>query len=229
MDNEVILNMEVKLEQSWKELLLEEFDKEYFKNLTKFIRSEYKIATVYPPAKFIFRALDTVPFDKVKVVILGQDPYHGPGQANGLAFAVNEGINLPPSLQNIFKEIKDDLGQKTENSSGTLLNWAQQGVLMLNATLTVRSRSAGSHQNKGWEEFTDAIIRKLSEKKDHLVFILWGAYAQKKGLVIDESRHLVIKSAHPSPFSAFNGFFGSKPFSQCNAYLIFNGKEPINW
>lgn len=221
--------MEVKIEPTWKKALQKEFDEEYFEELCEFVKSEYKKGTVYPPAKFIFHAFELTPFDKVKVVILGQDPYHGPNQANGLAFAVNKGIVLPPSLQNIYKEIESDLGKKPESMTGDLENWAKQGVLMLNATLTVRAHQAGSHQNKGWEKFTDAVIKVLSDQKEHLVFILWGSYAQKKGSIIDESKHMVIKSAHPSPLSAHNGFFGSKPFSQANAYLIFSDKEPINW
>jgi len=221
--------MEVKIEPNWKKVLQKEFNEEYFSKLTEFVKEEYQKSTVYPPAKFIFNAFELTPFDKVKVVILGQDPYHGENQANGLAFSVNDGITPPPSLVNIYKEIASDLGQKTINKNGNLENWAKQGVLMLNATLTVQSHMAGSHQNKGWEKFTDAVIKILSEQKENLVFILWGGYAQKKGSVIDESKHLVIKSAHPSPLSAYNGFFGSKPFSQTNAYLIFNDKEPINW
>jgi len=221
--------MEVKMEPSWKRVLQKEFDKEYFSKLTKFVKSEYKEATVYPPARFIFNAFELTPFDKVEVVILGQDPYHGVNQANGLAFSVNNGVVMPPSLVNIYKEIESDLGHKTINKNGNLENWAKQGVLMLNATLTVQAHMAGSHQNKGWEQFTDAVVKILSDQKENLVFILWGGYAQKKGSVIDESKHLVIKSAHPSPLSAYNGFFGSKPFSQTNAYLIFNDKEPINW
>lgn len=228
--------MEVKIEESWKKVLEKEFDEKYFEDLVKFVKSEYQKSTVYPPAKFIFNAFELTPFNKVKVVILGQDPYHGENQANGLAFSVNDGIRLPPSLMNIYKEIESDLGQKTINKNGNLENWTKQGVLMLNATLTVKAGMAGSHQNKGWEKFTDAVIKLLSEQKENLVFILWGSYAQKKALrqvqgeaIIDESKHLVIKSAHPSPLSAHNGFFGSKPFSQANTYLIFKDKEPINW
>ena len=221
--------MEVKIENSWKTALDKEFNEDYFKNLREFVRSEYRKSVVYPPAKFIFRAFDLTPFDKVKVVILGQDPYHGPNQANGLAFAVNKGIVLPPSLQNIYKEIERDLGRKPINLTSDLENWAKQGVLLLNATLTVRAHSAGSHQNKGWERFTDAVVKVLSDQKENLVFILWGNYAQKKGQIIDESKHMVIKSAHPSPLSAHAGFFGSSPFSQTNAYLIFNEKDPIEW
>lgn len=210
-------------------VLENEFNEEYFVKLAEFVKAEYKSSTVYPPPRFIFHAFDLTPFDKVKVIILGQDPYHGPNQANGLAFAVNKEVQLPPSLVNIYKEIESDLGKKTVNKAGDLENWAKQGVLLLNATLTVRAATAGSHQKKGWEEFTDAVIKILSEQKEHLVFILWGNYAQKKGSVIDEAKHLVIKSAHPSPLSAHNGFFGSKPFSQANAYLILNGEEPIEW
>jgi uracil-DNA glycosylase len=228
--------MDVKIEPSWKKVLQKEFEEKYFKELTDFVKSEYQSSTVYPPARFIFNAFDLTPFDKVKVVILGQDPYHHPGQANGLAFSVNDDIKIPPSLVNIYKEIETDTGQKTKNKNGNLDNWARQGVLLLNATLTVKANQAGSHQNKGWEKFTDAVVKILSDKKESLVFILWGSYAQKKVLrqaqdeiIIDENKHLVIKSAHPSPLSAYSGFFGSKPFSQTNAYLIFSGKEPIVW
>lgn len=221
--------MEVKIEPSWKKVLSAEFDKDYFKKLTTFVKSEYQSGKVYPPPKFIFRAFDLTPFDKVKVVILGQDPYHGQGQANGLCFAVNRGVRLPPSVQNIYKEIESDLGKNPSFPEGDLEGWANQGVLLLNATLTVSEKSPGSHQKQGWEEFTDAVIKALSEQKQRLVFILWGAYAQKKGAMIDESRHFVIRSPHPSPFSAFSGFFGSKPFSKCNAYLERIGEEPINW
>jgi uracil-DNA glycosylase len=221
--------MEVKIEPNWKKVLQKEFDEEYFAKLTEFVKSEYQKETVYPPAKFIFNAFELTPFDKVKVIILGQDPYHGVNQANGLAFSVNNGVSLPPSLINIYKEIETDLGEKTKNIGGNLENWAKQGVLMLNATLTVQAHMAGSHQNKGWERFTDTVIKILSDQKEHLVFILWGAYAQKKGSVIDESKHLVIRSVHPSPLSAYNGFFGSKPFSQTNTYLIFNDGKPIVW
>ena len=220
--------MEVRLEQSWKELLKDEFDKPYFADLAKFVKEEYKNCKVFPPPKFIFNALDSVPVDKVKVVILGQDPYHGPGQAHGLSFSVPDGVPLPPSLVNIYKELEADLGKK-RTTSGNLEPWAKQGVLLLNATLTVRAHQAGSHQNKGWELFTDAIIHRLAEKKEHLVFVLWGNYAQRKGAFIDTGRHLVIKSAHPSPLSAHNGFFGSKPFSQTNKYLEARGQTPINW
>lgn len=223
------MNVDVKIESSWKKVLEKEFSEKYFIDLVDFVKSEYKKSTVYPPARFIFNAFELTPFEKVKVVILGQDPYHGPNQANGLAFSVNSEVKIPPSLINIYKEIESDLGIKTVNKQGDLSAWAKQGVLLLNATLTVKANQAGSHQNKGWERFTDTVIKTLSERKENLVFILWGSYAQKKGLVIDENKHLVIKSAHPSPLSAYNGFFGSKPFSQTNAYLIFNNQDPIVW
>ena len=206
----------------------EEFEKPYFIDLTQFVKKEYQSRAVYPPPKFIFNALNSVPVEKVKVIILGQDPYHGPGQAHGLSFSVPDGIAPPPSLVNIYKELKSDLGQ-TQPSSGNLEPWVKQGVLLLNATLTVRAHQAGSHQNKGWETFTDAIIHKLADRKDHLAFILWGNYAQRKGAFIDTKKHLVIKSAHPSPLSAHNGFFGSKPFSQTNHYLESHGLTPIAW
>lgn len=220
--------MNVKIEQSWKEQLALEFDKEYFKSLTDFVRQEYQSTTVYPPGSYIFNAFEHCPFDKVKVVILGQDPYHEPGQAHGLSFSVQDGIPYPPSLVNIFKELESDLG-KPMPSSGNLLRWADQGVLLLNATLTVRAHLAGSHQNCGWETFTDAVIHKLADNRSHLVYILWGSYAQKKGAFIDASHNLVIKSAHPSPLAAYRGFFGSKPFSKANDYLIATGQEPIDW
>ena len=221
--------MEVKIESSWKEKLQGEFEQDYFNELTAFVKKEYQEGKVYPTPKNIFRAFDLCPFDKVKVVILGQDPYHGAGQANGLCFAVNEGVTAPPSLKNIFKEIEDDLGKPLLHRTGDLERWAEQGVLLLNATLTVRAHIAGSHQEKGWERFTDAVIRVLSEEREHLVFILWGNYAKAKGAHIDRSKHLVIESAHPSPFSAANGFFGSKPFSKANEYLIARNETPIEW
>ncbi len=220
--------MEVKLERSWKKLLKDEFDKLYFKQLSEFVHSEYKTKTIYPPAKLIFNALDSLPVDKVRVVILGQDPYHGPNQAHGLSFSVPDGVALPPSLQNIYKELKNDIGLQTP-SSGNLEHWVKQGVLLLNSILTVRAGQAGSHQNKGWEDFTDVIVHKLAENKSNLVFILWGRYAQNKGGFIDTSKHLVLKSAHPSPLSAFNGFFGSKPFSKTSDYLRLHYGQPINW
>ena len=221
---------DIKLEPSWKSALGAEFGKGYFKNLSSFVREEYSHAVVYPAPKNIFRAFDLCPFDKVKVVILGQDPYHGPRQANGLAFAVTEGTTPPPSLANIAKELASDLGGQVEFLllKPGLEHWAMQGVLLLNATLTVRAKTAGSHQNKGWEEFTDAVIKVLSEKKEHLVFILWGNYARAKGAHIDRSKHCVIESAHPSPFSAAK-FFGSEPFSKTNEYLKKHGEKPIDW
>lgn len=220
--------MEVKIEPGWKEILKEEFSKPYFVNLVSFIKSEYQTQTVYPPGKKIFSAFDHTPFDSVKVVIIGQDPYHGPGQAHGLCFSVPEGIRKPPSLQNIFKELESDLGIPIAQI-GNLERWADQGVLLLNATLTVRASQAGSHQNRGWEQFTDAVIQKLSDKKENMVFILWGSYAQKKGNIIDTNKHFIIKSAHPSPLSAHNGFFGSKPFSKTNHYLKSIGETEIIW
>jgi uracil-DNA glycosylase len=219
--------MSIQIHESWKAHLKSEFEQDYFKNLTQFVREEYENGTVYPHPKHIFRAMDLCPFEEVKLVILGQDPYHGPGQANGLCFAVGADVPLPPSLKNIYKELADDLG--IERASGDLEHWAKQGVLLLNATLTVRAHQAGSHQGKGWEAFTDAAIQKLSDEKEHLVFILWGRYAQDKGKVIDETKHLVIRSPHPSPLSAHRGFFGSKPFSQTNEYLVWNEKTPIEW
>ena len=220
--------MNVKIEDSWKEQLAEEFEKDYFVRLTDFVREEDKTGTIYPPGRLIFNAFNLCPFDQTKVVIIGQDPYHGPGQAHGLCFSVNEGIAFPPSLQNIFKEIQADLG-KPIPTHGDLTRWANQGVLLLNATLTVRAHQAGSHQRHGWEEFTDSAIRILAEKRENLVFILWGAYAQKKGAFIDRNKHLVLTSAHPSPLSAYNGFFGNKHFSRANEYLISHGITPINW
>ena len=220
--------IDIKIEESWKRVLAPEFEKDYFIKLTDFVREEYRTNTVYPPGRLIFNAFNLCPYDKVKVVIIGQDPYHGPGQAHGLCFSVNDGIPFPPSLQNIFKEIHNDTGSPIPHS-GNLTRWAQQGVLLLNATLTVRAHQAGSHQRKGWEEFTDAAIRALADHKEHLVFILWGAYAQKKGAFIDREKHLVLTSVHPSPLSAFNGFFGNKHFSRTNEYLIRHGETPIEW
>lgn len=221
--------MEVKIEPSWKKVLEGEFEKEYFQKLTELVRSEYLSTTVFPPPKFIFNAFELTPFDQVKVVIIGQDPYHGAGQANGLCFAVNRGVRLPPSVQNIYKEVATDLGHPSNYPHGDLEEWAKQGVLLLNATLTVSEKSPGSHQKRGWEEFTDSAIKALSEKKENLVFVLWGAYAQKKGTIIDETKHLVIRSPHPSPFSAYSGFFGSKPFSKCNDFLKNKNIPQIDW
>lgn len=220
--------MNVQIEASWKEHLADEFAKPYFERLTSFVRTEYRTTTCYPPGPLIFNAFNLCPFDRVKVVIIGQDPYHGPGQAHGLCFSVNDGVPFPPSLQNIFKEIQSDTGTPVP-ASGNLTRWEKQGVLLLNATLTVRAHQAGSHQHQGWEEFTDAVIRKLSDEREHLVFILWGAYAQKKGAVIDRNKHLVLASAHPSPLSAYHGFFGNRHFSLTNAYLQQHGKQPIVW
>ena len=220
--------MDVKIEPGWKKRLQPEFEEEYFKNLISFVKEEYSTHTVYPPGKEIFTAFDACVFDNTRVVIIGQDPYHGPGQANGLCFSVKEGMRIPPSLVNIFKEIRNDLG-KPIPVSGDLKRWAEQGVLLLNATLTVRASEAGSHQKKGWEQFTDAVIRELSSQKENLVFLLWGAYAQKKGEMIDRSKHLVLMSAHPSPFSADRGFFGNKHFSQTNAFLKSKGFTEIDW
>jgi len=220
--------MEIKIEQGWKEQLIDEFEKPYFANLTGFIRSEYATQKIYPPGKLIFNAFEKCPFDKTKVVILGQDPYHEPGQAHGLCFSVPDSVSFPPSLQNIFKEIKNDLDISVP-VSGNLERWAEQGVFLLNATLTVRAHQAGSHQNKGWETFTDKVIQTLSESQDHLVFLLWGAYAQRKGELINASNHLILKSVHPSPLSAHRGFFGNHQFSKTNEYLINHRKEPINW
>jgi uracil-DNA glycosylase len=220
--------MNVKIEPGWKKVLSPEFEKPYFSALAEFVRNEYKTKIVYPPASRIFAAFNETPFDDVKVVILGQDPYHGPNQAHGLSFSVVEGVRTPPSLVNIYKEIETDLGKKVP-SSGNLERWAKQGVLLLNATLTVEGGKPGSHQHKGWEEFTDAVIKVINEKKEHVVFMLWGSYAQKKGEHIDQKKHLVLSSAHPSPFSADRGFFGSRHFSQANAYLILHDQNPINW
>jgi uracil-DNA glycosylase len=220
--------MNVKIEESWQNVLQDEFEKPYFKNLVSFVKDEYTSQKVYPGGSQIFNAFEKCPFDEVKVVILGQDPYHGPNQANGLAFSVSDQVRIPPSLLNIFKEIKDDLG-KDMPATGNLERWAEQGVLLLNATLTVRAANAGSHQKKGWEEFTDAVVQKVNDLKEHVVFMLWGAYAQKKGAFIDEQKHLVLKAAHPSPFAADRGFFGSHHFSKANKYLQEHGKEPIDW
>ncbi|MDR1729392.1 MAG: uracil-DNA glycosylase [Prevotellaceae bacterium] len=220
--------MDVKIEPSWKAVLQDEFDKPYFELLTRFVRKEYETQAIYPPAKLIFNAFDLCPFDRTKVVIIGQDPYHGYGQAHGLCFSVNDGIPFPPSLINILKEIEDDLHIPSPKS-GNLERWAKQGVLLLNATLTVRAGLAGSHQQKGWEEFTDSVIKKLSDNREGLVFMLWGSYAQRKGLVIDKNRHLVLQAVHPSPLSAYRGFLGCKHFSQANVYLQKRGEAPIQW
>ena len=225
--------MDVKIEESWKRVLGPEFGKKYFVDLTDFVRKAYMTGKCFPPAKLIFNAFNRTPFDKVKVVILGQDPYHEPGQAQGLAFYVPPDIQTPPSLVNIAKELAEDVRQQPTTNNQQLipdlLSWTDQGVLLLNATLTVAAHRAGSHQGRGWETFTDAVVRALAEQREHLVFILWGSYAQKKGAFIDRNRHCVICSAHPSPLSAYRGFFGSKPFSKANAYLKANGIGEVAW
>tara|TARA_R110002050_G_scaffold66296_1_gene143143 strand:- start:51173 stop:51874 length:702 start_codon:yes stop_codon:yes gene_type:complete len=221
-------SMDVKIDASWKKVLAQEFEKDYFKKLSAFVHEEYRTHKIYPPAKLIFNAFDQCPFDQVKVVILGQDPYHGPGQAHGLCFSVNDGISFPPSLRNIFKELQQDVG-KPIPTTGNLTNWARQGVLLLNATLTVRAGQAGSHQKKGWEQFTDAVIHQINAHKEHVVFILWGTYAIRKGEFIDERKHLVLTSVHPSPLSASRGYFGNKHFSRTNAFLKQQELPPINW
>jgi len=220
--------MEVKIEPSWKNALQSEFDKDYFVELTDFVRNEYKTKLTFPPSALIFNAFDQCPFDKVKVVIIGQDPYHGDGQAHGLCFSVADGVAFPPSLLNIFKEIERDLGI-AKPTSGNLIRWAQQGVLLLNATLTVQAHAAGSHQGRGWETFTDAAIHKLASEKEGLVFMLWGSYAQKKGDFIDTNKHLVLKSVHPSPLSAYRGVIGNNHFSLANKYMKEKGLEEIQW
>ena len=220
--------MNVKIEESWGNALAGEFRKPYFNGLVDFVKQEYATQRVYPKGKDIFRAFDACPLDRVKVVILGQDPYHGPGQANGLCFSVHEGIPFPPSLVNIFKEIKNDLGIDIP-PNGSLERWAKQGVLLLNATLTVRAHQAGSHQNKGWETFTDAVVSELAGLKNKLVYMLWGSYAQKKAAIVDPNQNLVLKSPHPSPLSAHRGFFGSGHFSRANQYLAQNGQNEIVW
>ena len=220
--------MDVRIEPSWKNALQSEFDKDYFVRLTDFVRNEYKTKLTFPPSALIFNAFDQCPFDKVKVVIIGQDPYHGDGQAHGLCFSVADGVAFPPSLLNIFKEIERDLGI-AKPTSGNLNRWAQQGVLLLNATLTVQAHAAGSHQGRGWETFTDAAIHKLASEKEGLVFMLWGSYAQKKGDFIDTNKHLVLKSVHPSPLSAYRGFIGNNHFSLANKYMKEKGLEEIQW
>lgn len=220
--------MDVRIEPSWKSALQSEFDKDYFVKLTDFVRNEYKTKLTFPPSALIFNAFDQCPFDKVKVVIIGQDPYHGDGQAHGLCFSVADGVAFPPSLLNIFKEIERDLGI-AKPTSGNLIRWAQQGVLLLNATLTVQAHAAGSHQGRGWETFTDAAIHKLASEKEGLVFMLWGSYAQKKGDFIDTNKHLVLKSVHPSPLSAYRGFIGNNHFSLANKYMKEKGLEEIQW
>ena len=218
----------VNIGNEWDSLLADQFRSEYYRKLRAFLVDEYNRYNVYPPADCIFNALKYTPYSKVKAVLLGQDPYHGPGQAHGLCFSVQDGVPFPPSLINIFKEIQDDLGHPVP-TTGNLIRWADQGVLLLNATLTVRAHQAGSHQNRGWETFTDAVIHRLAAERSHIVYILWGSYAQRKGAFIDSSRNLVLKSAHPSPLSAYRGFFGNKHFSKANDYLIATGQTPIKW
>ncbi|HEY0261425.1 MAG TPA: uracil-DNA glycosylase [Chitinophagales bacterium] len=220
----------VQIEESWKQVLAPEFEKEYFQNIKQFILSEKaKGKTIYPPGSLIFNAFDRIPFDKLKVVILGQDPYHGAGQAHGLSFSVPLGVAPPPSLKNIYKELQTDIPNFQIPNNGNLEKWASQGIFLLNAFLTVNASEPASHQNAGWEHFTDAVIKMLSDKREHLVFLLWGNFAQKKAALIDEKKHLILKAAHPSPFSAHSGFFGCKHFSKTNAYLAQNGITPIDW
>lgn len=220
--------MNIRIDDSWRRALAEQWDQPYFKTLTDFVRNEYHTTTVYPPAGRIFAAFDRTPFERVRVVILGQDPYHGPGQANGLCFSVAPGVPMPPSLVNIMREVTADTGVQMP-ADGNLERWADQGVLLLNATLTVRAHQAGSHQRHGWETFTDAAIRALSDGRENLVFMLWGSYAISKGALIDRTKHLVLTSPHPSPLSAYRGFFGNRHFSQANDYLVAHGFAPIKW
>ena len=214
--------------EDWKEILREEFSKSYFEELTSFVRGEYGSGVVYPAGRNIFRAFDCCPFDNIKVVIIGQDPYHGPGQANGLCFSVGEGVPFPPSLRNIWQEVHADVGAPIP-SSGELERWAEQGVLLLNAVLTVRAHEAASHAGRGWERFTDAVVKAIAERKEGVVYMLWGSYAQKKGAIADPSKNLILKAVHPSPLSAYRGFFGCKHFSAANDYLASVGKTPIRW
>ena len=223
--------MNVNIEESWKALLADQFESEYFKNLVAFVKDAYTKGVVYPPGKFIFEAFNRTSVDKVKVVLLGQDPYHNPDQAHGLAFSVQHGVALPPSLRNIYKELEAEYGKSFKDRDGDLSHWADQGVLLLNATLTVSggANMAGTHQGKGWETFTDAVIRALSTRRDNLVYLLWGAYAQRKAAFVDPTKNLVLKSAHPSPLSAHHGFFGNGHFKACNDYLVAHGQSPIEW
>lgn len=220
--------MDVRIAEDWKEILAPEFEKSYFEQLTGFVRAEYASRRIFPQGRNIFRAFDKCPFDRLKVVIIGQDPYHGEGQANGLCFSVNDGVQFPPSLQNIFQEVHDDVGAPIPES-GNLDRWAEQGVLLLNAVLTVRAHEAASHAGRGWETFTDAVVRAIAERKSGIVYMLWGNYAQRKGAIADPSRNLILKAVHPSPLSAYRGFLGSHHFSQANEYLIKTGREPICW
>lgn len=220
--------MDVKIAPDWKALLEEEFSKPYFEELIRFVKEEYATRRIYPRGSNIFRAFDKCPLDKLKVVIIGQDPYHGPGQAHGLCFSVAEGVPHPPSLQNIFKEVAADIGTPIP-VSGNLDRWAEQGVLLLNAVLTVREHEAASHAGKGWEQFTDAVVRKIAERKQGVVYLLWGSYAQRKGAIADPTQNCILKAVHPSPLSAYRGFLGCKHFSKANEYLISTGQTPINW
>ena len=220
--------MEVKIAQDWKDILAPEFEKPYFEELTQFVKEEYAAHRVYPRGSNIFRAFDKCPFERLKVVIIGQDPYHGPGQAHGLCFSVADGVPFPPSLQNIFKEVASDIGTPIP-PTGELDRWAEQGVLLLNAVLTVRAHAAASHAGQGWEQFTDAVVRAIAQRKEGIVYMLWGSYAQKKGAIADPTRNLILKAVHPSPLSAYRGFFGCKHFSAANDYLTAQGKEPIHW
>ena len=221
--------MNVNIEESWKQVLADEFSSLYFKNLAAFVKTAYANGVVYPPGKYIFEAFNRTPFDKVKVVILGQDPYHEPNQAHGLCFSVQKGVRLPPSLVNIYKELEEEFGTKFLDRDGDLSHWADQGVLLLNATLTVAAGNAGSHQGRGWEMFTDAVVSKLAEQRENLVFMLWGSYARRKGAVINRKRHLVLECAHPSPLSVYRGFFGCGHFKKANEYLASKGLATINW
>ncbi len=222
--------MQVRIDESWRQVLQPEFDKPYFELLTDFVRQEYRTKQIFPPSRLIFNAFDSCPFDKVKAVIIGQDPYHDIGQAHGLCFSVQDGIKTPPSLQNIYKEIFSDLGHNSCCApGGNLQRWAEQGVLLLNATLTVEAHKAGSHQNKGWEVFTDAVIKALSDRRKHIVYLLWGSYAQRKAGFVNPKDNLILKAAHPSPLSAYNGFFGCRHFSKTNQYLQQQGLAPIEW
>lgn len=220
--------MEVNIASDWKELLREEFDKPYFETLTHFVREEYAAHRIYPRGSNIFRAFDKCPFEQLKVVIIGQDPYHGPGQANGLCFSVGDGVPFPPSLRNIFQEVASDTGTPIP-TSGNLDRWAEQGVLLLNAVLTVREHEAASHAGRGWEQFTDAVVRAIASRKEGIVYLLWGSYAQKKGAIADPTRNCILKAVHPSPLSVYRGFFGCRHFSRANEYLLSQGKTPINW
>ncbi len=224
-----INSMDVKIQKNWKKVLEPYFETDSFKQLADFVRNEYLTKTVYPAPKNVFNAFNSTPFNKVKVVIIGQDPYHNPGQAHGLCFSVQPGVTPPPSLKNIYKELDSDLNIKKDFTNGDLTDWAKQGMLLINSVLTVRKNEAGSHANKGWEDFTNEVIKQLSDKKENLVFLLWGNYAKQKGKIIDKNKHLILEAAHPSPFSAHNGFFGCRHFSQTNQYLKKHNKKEINW